>query len=71
MKGLYQKYIIKKTSGKPLDPNFEAIVLRIDGGQYLSACRVGVLAFAKAVRKDNPILADDLQKRLQVLKEKV
>ncbi len=70
MKGLYQKYIIKKASGKPLDPNFEAIVLRIDGGQYLSACRVGVLAFAEAARKDNPVLADDLQKRLQALKEK-
>ena len=69
MKGLYQKYIIKKTSGKELDPNFEAIVLRIDGGRYLDACRAGVDAFAEAVRDHNSLLADDIQKRLQALKE--
>lgn len=69
MKGLYQKYIIKKTSGKSLDLNFEAIVLRIDGGRYLNACRVGAAAFAEAVREHNPLLADDIQERLQALKE--
>ncbi|KKN30939.1 hypothetical protein LCGC14_0828900 [marine sediment metagenome] len=69
MKGLYQKYYIKKASGKPLDPNFEAIVLRIDGGRYLNACRFGAIAFAEAVREHNSLLANDIQKRLQVLKE--
>lgn len=64
MKGLYQKYIIAKTSGKDLDPHFEAIVLRIDGGQYVEACRLGVKAFADAVRADNPILAKDLDRKL-------
>ena len=67
MKGLYQKYIIKKTSGKPLYPNFEAIVLRIDGGQYLDACRSGVAAFAEAVREHNPFLAEDIIERLKEL----
>ena len=60
-KGLWNKYIITKTSGKPLDPNFYAIVLRIDGGRYVGACRKGVLAFAKAVRDKNPVLADDIE----------
>ena len=67
MKGLYNKYIVTKTNGKPLDPNFYAVVLRIDGGQYLSACRAGVAAFAEAVRGENPILADDLQEKLREL----
>ena len=66
-KGLYQKYIITKTSGKPLDPNFYAIVLRVDGGRYLKACRAGAKAFADAVREENPLLADDLYSKLQDL----
>lgn len=64
MKGLYQKYIIQKANGKSLAPNFEAIVLRIDDGRYVYACRAGVAAFAEAVREHNPILADDIQQRL-------
>lgn len=67
MRGLYQKYIVTKASGKPLDPDFEAIVLRIDKGQYLHACRAGVAAFAEAVREHNPQLANDLQVRLSEL----
>ncbi len=66
-KGLYQKYTITKTSGKPLNDDFYAIVLRIDGGRYLKACRAGVQAFADAVREDNPTLAGDLEKKLQQL----
>lgn len=66
-KGLYQKYIITKTSGKELDPNFYAIVLRIDGGRYLKACRAGVQAFADAVREENPLLADELETKLKEL----
>ncbi len=67
MKGLYAKYIVTKASGKPLAPTFFAIVLRIDGGRYLNACRAGVAAFAEAVRGDNPILADDIQYTLKDL----
>jgi len=67
MKGLWNKYKIEKTSGKLLDPNFEAIVLRIDGGQYLHACRAGVAAFAEAVESQNPRLASDIKKRLAEL----
>lgn len=67
MKGLWGKYTITKNSGKPLDPGFYAIVLRIDGGQYLNACRAGVRAFADAVKKDNPKLALDIHFKLQEL----
>jgi hypothetical protein len=68
-KGLYQKYFITKTNGKPLDPFFYAIVLRIDGGRYLDACRVGARAFAEAVREHNSVLADDIQRKLYELEK--
>ena len=61
MKGLYNKYIVTKTNGHPLAEGFQAIVLRIDGGQYMDACRTGVLAFAKAVESLNPDLAFDIE----------
>ncbi len=64
MKGLYNKYIITKTNGKPLANGFYAIVLRIDGGQYVGACRQGVKAFAEAVKNINPELAFDLELKL-------
>ena len=60
MKGLWNKYIITKSSGKPLAEGFYAIVLRVDGGQYVEACRAGALAFAEAVRGENKLLADDI-----------
>ncbi len=66
-KGLYQKYNITKASGKPLAQDFLAIVLRIDGGRYLKACRAGVRTFADVVRSENKTLADDLDKTLNRL----
>lgn len=64
MKGLWNKYIITKSSGKPLADGFYAIVLRIDGGQYVDACRVGVKAFAEAVKPINPELSFDIGLKL-------
>ena len=64
VKRLYNKYKISKTNGKPLAPGFFAIVLRIDGGQYVEACRNGVAAFAKAVEPLNSMLAFDIQLEL-------
>jgi len=69
-KGLYNKYIVSKASGKPLNPDFYCIVLRIDGGRYINACRVGVAAFAEAVRGENALLADDIQAKLKELNER-
>ena len=56
MKGLYDKYIITKSSGKPLAEGFYAIVV--------NACRAGALAFAEAVRVVNPQLANDIQNKI-------
>lgn len=64
MKGLYQKYIITKTSGEPLAEGFYAIVLRIDGGQYVDACRAGATAFADAVKEANPQLCEDVKVKI-------
>ena len=64
LKGLWDKYIITKSSGKPLADGFYAIVLRIDGGQYVDACRAGVQAFADAVEELNPLLHDDIETKL-------
>lgn len=61
MKGLYQKYIVTKTSGKPLVDGFQAIVLRVDGGQYVEACRDGAKAFAESVKEANPKLCEDIK----------
>ncbi len=68
-KGLYGKYIVTKASGKPLAPGAEFIVLRIDDGRYVDACRAGAEAFADAVSKDNPRLARDIWIRLAELKQ--
>ena len=64
MKGLWNKYIIQESSGKPLADGFYAIVLRIDGGQYVDACRMGVKAFAAEVKPLNPDLAFDIEMKL-------
>jgi len=64
MKGLYDKYIVSKANGHPLADGFYAIVLRIDGGQYVNACRAGAGAFARAVEPLNPELAFDIDMKL-------
>ena len=66
-KGLYDKYVISKANGHPLADGFYAIVLRIDGGRYVDACRAGIFTFAKSVRQHNPQLADDIQLKLAEL----
>ena len=66
-KGLYGKYIVSKTDGKPVALGAEFIVLRIDDGQYVDACRDGVRAFARAVAPLNKTLAADIWIRLQEL----
>lgn len=68
MKGLYRKYAVypkgcavgKADSSKRVDDEAVYIVLRVDSGEYVHACRAGVMAFARAVRPVNPQLHDDL-----------
>jgi len=70
VKGLYRKYIVTKTSGKPLADGWDGIILRIDGGQYVEACRLGVIAFAEAVKKVNPKLCEDIKDRIWIYEMK-
>uniref|UniRef100_A0A6M3JGF9 Uncharacterized protein n=1 Tax=viral metagenome TaxID=1070528 RepID=A0A6M3JGF9_9ZZZZ len=64
LKGLYRKYIVTKTSGKPLVDGWDGIILRIDGGRYVEACRAGATAFAEAVKEENPKLYKDIKARI-------
>lgn len=64
MQGLYGKYQVTKRCGET-DPDAIYIVLRVDKGEYVHACRSGVKAFSRAVRPMNPALADDLDKLLK------
>ena len=66
MKGFYSKYIVLKADGSPVDPEAQYVVLRIDDGTYVDACRAGVQAFADRVRRENPQLADGLEDALVI-----
>ena len=62
--GLYQKYIISKTNGKPIDKNAEYFILRLDSGgndkKHIEACRKAVLAYANEIKEHLPKLSEDL-----------
>ena len=62
-RGLYRKYKVEKVEG-PTDPDADYIVLRIDSGEYVEACRGAVFEFAKQVASQNPTLARDLRQRI-------
>lgn len=59
--GLYGKYIITKTSGEPVEPQAQYFVLRIDTDQH---ARKALIAYARSVGMENPLLAGDLIKWL-------
>ena len=69
-KGLYRKYVVTKANGKPIDPNAEFLVLRLDGGQYVTACRDAARRFAASVERQNSVLSRDIIAWLAVLEEK-
>ncbi|MFW6272247.1 MAG: hypothetical protein ACOC2U_00490 [bacterium] len=62
--GLYNKYIIKKTNGKPIDPNSDYFVLRLDDGckdkKHLEASRKALLTYAEEIKDHLPKLSKDL-----------
>jgi len=66
-KGLHQRYIVSKPSGKPIDPNAEYFVLRVDKNgsdpKHRAACRKAVLSYARAIRDHLPELSKDLIER--------
>lgn len=60
--GWKDKYIISKTSGKPVDPKARYFVLRYDQDPH---ARVALAAYAESVQRDNSLLAGDVRKRLR------
>lgn len=64
--GLFNKYLITRTDGQPLHPEFEGFVLRLDehgDPAHVAACRDAVLAYAMAIQPHMPDLASDIAKR--------
>ena len=59
--GLRQKYIITKTSGKPVDPKAKYFVLRYDEDPH---ARAAIKAYIRSIRRENPELARDLKVEL-------
>lgn len=65
-RGLYQKYIISRTDGEPIDERNEYFVLKVDGYgdfNHIEASRKAVLVYADEIEKTLPELAKDLRER--------
>jgi hypothetical protein len=62
--GLYDKFIISKADGSPIDPKAKYIVLRYDANNIKdgSAVRVAIRKYAKIIQHTNPAFALDLLK---------
>jgi len=63
-KGLHQRYIVAKSNGKPVDPNAEYFVLRVDlngsDPKHIEVCRKAVITYAENIKEHLPELAQDL-----------
>jgi hypothetical protein len=59
-RGFFEKYQVRKADGTPTDEGAVYLVLRLDEGEYLDACRAGARAFAAAVAEENSRLSVDL-----------
>ncbi len=66
--GLDRKYIITKTSGKPIDPEAEYFVLRLDEDPH---ARVALAAYAQSVKSDNRALSFDLKQWLALINQQI
>jgi hypothetical protein len=57
MATLYNKYVIQKYGGEPVDPEAQYFVLRIDTDHH---ARVALAAYADSVREEDPAFAAEL-----------
>lgn len=66
-KGLYRRYKIEKTNGKPVDPLAEYFVLRLDRNGtdpvHIEAGRKAILLYAEEIKDHLPELSKDLIER--------
>ena len=64
-KGLYNKYIVSKANGNPVDESAQYFVLRIDPFgddiNHIKACHSACLEYAKKIEPFIPMLAVDLR----------
>lgn len=67
-RGIYGKYIIQKADGSRLDPEACYFVLRLDTDR---AARIAMAQYARSCRKENPTLADDIERCLEELSKPV
>ena len=65
--GLHRRYIVSKTSYKPVDEGAEYFVLRVDKNgkdpKHVAACRKAVLKYAEEIADHLPELSKDLINR--------
>lgn len=62
--GLKNKYIISRTDGKPMHPEFTGFVLRLDeytDPEFRDAGIAAIIAFSEVIESTHPILAKDLR----------
>jgi hypothetical protein len=66
-RGLYNRYVVKKADGTPVDPRAEYFVLRLDEhGRdpiHIEACRAAAMVYADMIAEHLPKLAADLRER--------
>lgn len=65
--GCDKKYIITKKSGKPIDPDADYFVLRIDKDPH---ALVALESYANSVKVDNMELYNDLIQKVEEYKNK-
>lgn len=62
--GILQKYRLLRSDGRPVDPNAEYFVLRLDGGgkdlRHVEACRAAVREYARRIADHLPVLSAEL-----------
>ena len=65
-KGLYNRYIVSKANGKPIDPEAKYFVMRYDADGkdaiHTRACRKAIMVYAMAISAHLPELSIDLHK---------
>ncbi len=64
--GLYEKYKIERTDGKPIEPENEYFILKVKGigdQKHIEACRKAVITYAEEMQKELPELSNDLRVR--------
>jgi len=66
-RGLYEKYHISKVDGTPIDPGATYLVLRLDAGWAVKACRAAAKTFAFELWKIAPKLAQDVLDSIHIM----